>query len=211
MNDNNIYMCRFCKKECKNRNSEAQHEIRCKENPNRKQTTKIFGKRSTPGENQYTKAKRLGLPKPKISDETSKKISLANKNRSKELTQSIGRKASKTINEKVKNGDWHVSLAKNMHYNYQGNDLHGTWELRLAMYMDDNKIKWIRCEDVFEYEYNGSIQNYTPDFYLYEKDLYIEVKGYMTEKDIAKWKMFPKDKKLVILKADDLKYLGIIE
>ena len=29
------YTCKYCGKICKNKNSLAQHEIRCKENPNR--------------------------------------------------------------------------------------------------------------------------------------------------------------------------------
>ena len=85
------------------------------------------------------------------------------------------------------------------------------WNNTISPYKNwHNKIKWFRCEDNFEYFYDGSIRQYTPDFYLYEHDLYIEVKGYATEKDIAKWKQFPKDKKLIILKEDDLKDLSII-
>ena len=30
-----MFICKYCGKECKNKNSLAQHEIRCKENPNR--------------------------------------------------------------------------------------------------------------------------------------------------------------------------------
>ena len=30
-----MYKCKYCGKECKNKNSLAQHEIRCKENPNK--------------------------------------------------------------------------------------------------------------------------------------------------------------------------------
>ena len=202
--------CQFCSKACKNNNSQRNHERLCKSNPNKQEPTKVFGKRSKPGGNKYTKATKLGLPKPVVSDETREKISSANKSRSKELTQSIGEKSSKTILEKARNGEWHVSLAKNMHYNYQGVDLHGTWELRLAMYMDDNKITWWRCDDIFEYEFDGRTLSYQPDFYLPKFDLYIEVKGYATEKDFAKWKQFPKDKNLVILKEYDLKELGII-
>lgn len=202
--------CQFCSKACKNNNSQRNHERLCKSNPNKQEPTKVFGKRSKPGGNKYTKAAKLGLPKPVVSDETREKISSANKSRSKELTQSIGEKSSKTILEKAKNGEWHVSLAKNMHYNYQGVDLHGTWELRLAMYMDDNKITWWRCDDIFEYEFDGRTLSYQPDFYLPKFDLYIEVKGYATEKDFAKWNQFPKDRKLVVLKEYDLKDLGII-
>ena len=33
--DHDDLFCKFCGKECKNRNSLAQHEIRCKENPNK--------------------------------------------------------------------------------------------------------------------------------------------------------------------------------
>lgn len=202
--------CQFCSKACKNNNSQRNHERLCNSNPNKQEPTKVFGKRSKPGGNKYTKAAKLGLPKPVVSDETREKISSANKSRSKELTQSIGEKSSKTILEKAKNGEWHVSLAKNMHYNYQGVDLHGTWELRLAMYMDDNKITWWRCDDIFEYEFDGRTLSYQPDFYLPKFDLYIEVKGYATEKDFAKWNQFPKDRKLVVLKEYDLKDLGII-
>ena len=204
-------LCQFCGKSCKNNNSQRNHERLCKSNPN-KQSTHFqtdYNKNRTPT-NHYIKAQSLGLKKPEVSDETRKKLSDANKARSKELTQSIGEKSSKTILEKARNGDWHVSLAKNMHYNYQGFDLHGTWELRLAMYMDDNKITWWRCDDIFEYEFDGRTLSYQPDFYLPKFDLYIEVKGYATEKDFAKWKQFPKDKKLVILKEYDLKELGII-
>jgi len=34
--DHDDLFCKFCKKECKNKNSLIQHELRCKENPNRK-------------------------------------------------------------------------------------------------------------------------------------------------------------------------------
>lgn len=33
--DHNDLFCKYCKKECKNKNSLAQHEIRCKENPDK--------------------------------------------------------------------------------------------------------------------------------------------------------------------------------
>jgi PAB1-binding protein PBP1 len=48
-------------------------------------------------------------------------------------------------------------------------------------------------------------RKYTPDFYLTESDEYIEIKGYKTEKDKAKWSQFPKNKKLIVLTASELK------
>ena len=63
------YICRYCGKECKNANSLAQHEVRCKENPNRIITAiELYNKSEHKGTNQYIKAKELGLPKPKMSD-----------------------------------------------------------------------------------------------------------------------------------------------
>jgi hypothetical protein len=55
----------------------------------------------------------------------------------------------------------------------------------------------------------GKSHRYFPDFYLPETEEYIEIKGYKTERDEAKWKYFPKDKKLTILFGTELKELGI--
>ena len=154
------------------------------------------------GTNQYIKAKNEGLPKPKVSNKTRKKFSDVIKKRTKEFNKNNGLKISKTIIEKVKNGTWHTSLAKNMHYNYNGIDLHGTWELKFAQYLDLNNIKWIRPREKFTYFYDNKERYYTPDFYLIDLDIYIEIKGFKTKKDEAKWTQFPK--KLKILFKDDL-------
>ena len=71
-------LCQFCGKSCKNNNSQRNHERLCKSNPNKQEPTKVFGKRNKPGGNKYTKATKLGLPKPVVSDETREKISSAN-------------------------------------------------------------------------------------------------------------------------------------
>lgn len=97
-----------------------------------------------------------------------------------------------------------------MHYNYNGVDLHGKWELNYAKWLDKNQIKWQRCKESFEYVYGDKKRRYTPDFYLIESDEYIEIKGYKTEKDDAKWQHFPKHKVLNVLFEDDLKALNII-
>lgn len=74
------YICKYCGKKCKNLNSLTQHEIRCHSNPNRLTNCGNHGAtKGYPGHNQYTKAKMLGLPKPKISEETRKKLSIVSK------------------------------------------------------------------------------------------------------------------------------------
>ena len=71
------YICKYCGKECKNKNSLTQHEIRCKHNPNRIDMSYLNACHSVghKGSNQFIKAKKLGLPIPKISETTRKKLS----------------------------------------------------------------------------------------------------------------------------------------
>lgn len=74
------YICKYCGRKCKNLNSLTQHEIRCHSNSNRITNCGNHGAtKGYPGYNHYIKAKLLGLPKPKISDETRKKLSIASK------------------------------------------------------------------------------------------------------------------------------------
>jgi len=132
-----------------------------------------------------------------------------NNPRTSESLEEHGRRTAKTIAEKVAAGTWHTSLAKYMHISYNGVDLHGSWELEYAKYLDANSIKWIRNKDTFSYTYDGKDRKYTPDFYLTETDEYIEIKGYKTEKDTAKWLQFPLDRKLKVLMKKELCDLGI--
>lgn len=48
--------CKFCGKECKNKNSLTQHEIRCKENPNRKDFNRLanYSKENLKGQTKYS-------------------------------------------------------------------------------------------------------------------------------------------------------------
>lgn len=73
-----MFNCKFCDSERKNKNSLVQHQIRCPKNPDKMDSSNALKamnncNRTNP-KNQYTKAKKLGLPVPKMSDETKKKI-----------------------------------------------------------------------------------------------------------------------------------------
>ena len=64
-----------------------------------------------------------------------------------------------------------------------------TWEVTMAERLDTLEIKWVRSPDM-KLQYmtkSGRKRNYIPDFYLPDIDLYIEVKGYWTDR--AKYKM----------------------
>lgn len=202
--------CQYCNKICKNGNSFRNHERLCKNNPNKQTTyfqTNIKDiKRSKPS-NAWIKAKSLGLPPPTRSEETRKKLSESRRKRSAELNKQIGLKTSETIKRKVQNGEWHSSLAKKMHLEYNGCKFHGTWEVEYAKYLDSKNIKWIRNTTNFVYTFENKKRRYTPDFYLPDTNEYVEIKGYKTLKDEAKWKDFPG--KLIILQRKELLKLGV--
>lgn len=88
-----------------------------------------------------------------------------------------------------------------MHYSWEGEDYHGKWELAFAKYSKEHNLGWVRNKDRFPYEFEGKVRSYTPDFKRGNE--YLEIKGYQTEKDKAKWSQFPG--KLTVYRFEDLK------
>ena len=80
--------------------------------------------------------------------------------------------------------------------------LNGTWEYKYALWLDANNIDWRRNTKGFPYTFGGKQRKYYPDFHLLDENKYVEVKGYETEKDKAKWSQFPE--KLIVLKKIEL-------
>lgn len=212
-----MFICKYCSKECKNKNSLAQHEIRCKENPNRIKTiaTNNFkkytedvkaGKREKKFTNQYTKAKALGLPAPVISEETRKKLGKGGRNQV--WDDARRKKHSESMKLAVKNNPDSYSCScvngRTPRINYNGILLNGKWELDVAKFLDANKIIWERPNKPFEYEWENKIHLYFPDFYLPDYDIYIEVKGYERERDRCKWKVVPN---LLVLKKKEIEQI----
>ncbi len=81
--------------------------------------------------------------------------------------------------------------------------LDGTWELKVAEYFEQQNIYWERNKKKFPYIHQNKERTYTPDFYLKELDLFIEVKGYETDLDKAKWSQFPSKLKVLYKKEID--------
>ena len=108
-----IYKCQYCSDLRKNSNSLINHERLCVKNPKRQYTPfhdREFQKninrekQKTHKQNQYTKAKKLGLPFPKIDEETRKKMSVStsinNKKRGKDIRKKISNGMKKAHQEK---------------------------------------------------------------------------------------------------------------
>lgn len=202
-----MLLCKFCGKECKNDNSLKNHERLCKNNIARQPLTwDGSGRRGKSGGNQYTKAKRLGIEPPKMSDETRQKISNAAKNQiwdeSRRLKHSQSMKKAVLENPESytsKNVCGRVKIE-----DYCGEKFHGKWELETAIWLDKNNIKWERKVNPFNYFWNNAWHLYFPDFYLPKLNVYLEVKGYETERDKCKWNSVFN---LVIFKKNEIQLL----
>lgn len=193
-------LCVFCQKECQNKNSLSNHQRLCKINPNRDEPSRgMLGKRGLA--NQYTKANANGV-KCVVSAETKRKISEAGKNR----TWSLNHRANHKLAMKKAVADNPESYTSSnrgrvKQIEYHGLKLHGKWELEFYKFCEDKKIDCERCLEGFKYFWNGE-RLYFPDFYLPTYDMYVEVKGFKTDRDDAKWKQFPK--KLITIMDDEI-------
>lgn len=120
-----------------------------------------------------------------------------------------GQKISDTINRKLEEGTWHNSFSKARIHEYKGHRLYGMWEVAFATHLDATGVSWSRPKKSFPYFFEGKNHRYTPDFYLEEEKVFIEIKGWATEKDLAKWEAFPNT--LRVLFGEHLSKMGLLE
>lgn len=82
---------------------------------------------------------------------------------------------------------------------------HSRWEANYARLQNYLGVKWEYEPKIFDL----GTQNYTPDFYLPEKDLYIEIKNFLWKYSVVRdrkfRKLYPKIRLKMILKEDYLK------
>ncbi len=111
---------------------------------------------------------------------------------------------------KFSKGKNHPNFGKSPNWKrikYKNIYMRSSWEVAYAKYLDKNKIKWLYESKTFDL---GST-TYTPDFYLPEFKLYIEIKGWMRKQSEDKIKIFAKEhKNFVLLGQKELQKLKII-
>ena len=90
-----------------------------------------------------------------------------------------------------------------------GQKVQGTWERDMALKFEEDGVNWYKPKlnrDVLRYTLDDKEKSYTPDFYLPDEDLYIEVKGHWWGNDKNKMKAVleqHQDKRIVIVEKDD--------
>ena len=171
--------CQHCNKEYTNKSGYSNHVRRCPQNPDR--THEGLTKEGRERIRQSTIAlNKEHWSNPEFRKKHQASMKLAVENNPESYTSS--------------------NRGRVKQFEYDGIKFQGSWELEFYKYCKTNGIQIERSNEWFVYEWNGT-RKYFPDFYLPEKKLYIEVKGYETERDRAKWSAFPKQLR-VIRKTD---------
>ena len=198
-----MLICNFCSKECKSNNSLKNHERCCVKNVNRVYRNGMLGKK---GSNQFTQARGLGLSIPVMTKETiikgietKRKNGTLNKTEIQKNNTSI---AMKKAVEKYPESYTSSNRGRTKQIVVDGIKLQGQWEVDFYLWAKNKGLNPQRPTQGFKYIWNGE-RTYYPDFYIESLDLYVEVKGYETDRDRAKWSQFPK--KLCIIKEKEIK------
>lgn len=155
-----LFICQFCGRETTNAGANKAHENKCPDNPNPASYTS-GRKPGYKGENQYTKSKRLGLPKPEISEETRKKLSENSKKR-KHSTETRKKISNARIKYLTENPD--MVPYKLNHYSNGPSYPERYWKKIL----DKANIKYVE---------QYPIHTYLLDFALVEEKIDIEIDG----------------------------------
>lgn len=190
-----MFHCKFCGKEWEIKKSHTQHQNRCKLNPH------------SIASNQFTKSKQLGVEYEfDMSNEAKQRRSKRSEKASEArwLKPDAKEKASIAMKKAVENNPESYTSSNRgrvKQVEYNGLKFHGNWELKFYKYCKSNHIKCERLSQSFPYNWKKSSHSYFPDFYLPEYDVWVEVKGYKTERDDAKWSQFP-FKHVVIMKNE---------
>lgn len=207
--------CKYCSKIGKNAGGLAKHEKHCKDNPNRVPFKRSPNAGRKKGCTAWNKGKSYeetyGIEK---AEEIRVKTSNALKGKSwkdsatEDTIAKFKQDHRKAILKRYEEG-WmpKAGRCEKIRYvsPYAGKiTVDGTWELEVAQFLDSCKVNWKRNIRKFDYLNESSVKSkYTPDFYISDFDIFVEVKGYQTEKDLCKWRDFPR--KLVVWKQKEIK------
>lgn len=102
---------------------------------------------------------------------------------------------------------------KSKWYEVSGQKVQGTWERNVAEKFNELGIKWVRPKldlAAWPYVLNGKLSRYTPDFYLPDLNLFLEIKGHWWGDDKNKMKAVIKqhsDKQILIIEKEQYNQL----
>lgn len=199
--NDNCY-CKFCNKKCKNLNSLRQHEVRCKNNPDKivmsGPSVDTFG-------DSRGWSKGLTSSDNRISNHVE---SLKNYYRTHPGTFTGLHHTEKTKKKISESMIVHNFMNTHKYYHskwgcFEHIHFDSTWELAYYIYMKDNGHTVDRCKQRFKYMYNGMFHYYHPDFIVDNVNI-VEIKGYEVKQDLEKYKAVDN---IQVLHYEDIKHM----
>lgn len=162
--------CKFCSKECKNKNSLINHERLCKSNSSRVPSWLELNRGTYTHYNQYTKPGSNWTH----SEESRERMSLKAKGRLhteeyKEKMRVLAHERELGGHTSKKRMDYTTKSGKILH-------LHSSYEVKFAELLDSLQIEWTRPTYIL-WNDDGTVRRYYPDFRV--GDMYFDTKTHI--------------------------------
>lgn len=190
--------CNFCNREFTVKSRLTVHLRSCSKNPDR-----VPGFWETDEYKQ--KQSKIRLAHPPMPAETRKKLSEAavRNQRTPEYRQKQSLRMKQAVLDHPESYSDKNVVGRSKHFEVNGVRFNSTWEYIVAQYLDLHNIKWTRKGiKPIPYLWNDAWHLYFPDFLIETDNIYIEVKGYETERDRAKWQY--SDKPVLVIKKKEV-------
>lgn len=209
--------CQYCGKLCKSRNSLAQHEIRCKENPNKLilnnggAWNKGLTKETNESVKQYSQKLKQKYDQGYINAQKGKPGTFKGKHHTEESKEKIRKSA---IDREL--GGWN----RRNQIVYKDIKLGSSYEVAVAEELEKHNVKWLRSSYLIYKDNKGKEHRYYPDFYLPDYNVYLDPKndyllssinknfGY-TDLQKIKWVEEQNNVRVIVLNKDNLNWESI--
>lgn len=196
--ENYTYTCLYCQRDFESKRSRGRHSVYCKKNPDKKimvPWNKGKTKESDKRIEKYVKTNlergNYNLGSRPHTEESKNKISIIMKEIARTNPNYSGRYNRGYVKQKMCSNGMKVL---------------GSWEQLIVEKAIKEDIDITKPHDGFTYIFENASRTYYPDFYIQSLDLFIEVKGYKTRKDMAKWDYFIKfhNKRLLVIQKREI-------
>lgn len=196
-----LYQCVVCEFKSSTRQSVTSHWWRNHTEKGQKHV--VYG-------SEANKAKRNAPAWNKgLTKETDKRVAQYGTTISKNTKGKKGRPHTQETKQKIsKIASVNNKGGKCKWYQVAGQKVQGTWEKNVALKLEEFGIKWEKIKTnnhTFEYLMNNKIRSYSPDFYLVDLDIYLEIKGRWWGNDREKMDIvtstYP-DKKILVIEKE---------
>jgi hypothetical protein len=122
----------------------------------------------------------------------------------------LGKKHSKEAKEKLsKSGGYRKGSGRGKSGWYKGYWCDSTWELAWIIYNIEHGVQFSRNTNGFHYNYREKKYKFFPDFILAD-GTYVEIKGYMDDKNVEKIKQFNRLLQIIVGKVGIKPYLDYV-